>query len=134
MRSTSKKKEEFHIAGRHKTLDILSFPVFFSRSKVVLKKSNKTAREVWSTTPPRSSPLLQSMVQQVIVSPIVARPKLSKRGQSYFCSECPFSAEKWMTALDHMKKKHQFRGTLEDIPDKETCNQCGQTSLRVAQG
>ena len=39
-----------------------------------------------------------------------------------------------MTALDHMKKKHQFRGTLEDILDKETCNECGQTSLRVAQG
>ena len=50
------------------------------------------------------------------------------------CSECPYSGEKLMTALDHMKKKHQFKGTLEDILDKETYNQCGQTSLRVAQG
>ena len=47
------------------------------------------------------------------------------------CSECPYSGEKLMTAL---KKKHQFKGTLEDILDKETYNQCGQTSLRVAQG
>ena len=39
-----------------------------------------------------------------------------------------------MTAFDHMKKKHQFKETLEDILDKETCNLCGQTSLRVAQG
>ena len=99
-----------------------------------MKKSNKTAREVWSTTPPRSSHLLQSMAQQEIASPIVARPKLSKRGQPFFCSECPYVTEKGNTSFDHMKKKHQFRGTLEDIPDKETCNQCGQTSLRVAQG
>ena len=99
-----------------------------------MKNRNKKAREVWSTTPPRSSHLLQSMAQQEIASPIVARPKLSKRGQSFFCSECPYSTEKWMTAFDHMKKKHQFRGTLEDILDKETCNLCGQTSLRVAQG
>ena len=49
------------------------------------------------------------------------------------CSECPYSGEKLMTALDHIKKKHQFKGTLEDILDKETYNQCGQTSLRVAQ-
>ena len=49
------------------------------------------------------------------------------------CSECPYSGEKLMTALDHMKKKHQFKGTLEDILEKETYNQCGQTSLRVAQ-
>ena len=115
-------------------LDILCFPVFFSRSKDVLEKRNNKAREVWSTTPPRSSPLLQSTAQQTIASPIVARPKLSKRGQLYSCSECPYLGEKWMTALDHMKKEHQFKGTLEDILDKETCNQCGLTSLRVAQG
>ena len=108
--------------------------IFFSRSKDVLKKRINTAREVWSTSPLWSSPLLQSMAQQEITSPIVARPKLSKRGQSFFCSECPYATEKWMTGFDHMKKKHQFRGTLEDILDKETCNLWGQTSLRVAQG
>ena len=99
-----------------------------------MKKRNNTAREVWSTTPPRSSSLQQSIAPQAIASPIVARQKLSKRGQLYICSECPYTGENWMTALDHMKKKHQFKGTPNDILDKETCNQCGLTSLRVAQG
>ena len=85
---------------------------FFSRSKDVLKKRINTAREVWSTSPLWSSPLLQSIAQQAITSPIVATPKLSKRGELYMCSECPYSGEKLMTALDHIKKKHQFKGTL----------------------
>ena len=106
----------------------------FSRPKDVLKKRNKTVREEWSTKPPRSSPLIQSVAQPVIASPSVRKPKLSKEGQFFMCSECPYSAEKWMTAFDHMQKKHQFRGKVDEILDKETCNQCGQTSLQVAQG
>ena len=50
------------------------------------------------------------------------------------CSQCPFSTEKWMTAFDHIQKKHQFTGKAEEILDKETCNRCGLASLRVAQG
>ena len=133
VRSTSKTRGVAHYWKAHGTGHIKLSCIFF-RSKDVLKKRNNTAREVWSTSPLRSSPLLQSIAQQAITSPIVATPKLSKRGELYMCSECPYSGEKLMTALDHMKKKHQFKGTLEDILDKETYNQCGQTSLRVAQG
>ena len=104
----------------------------FSRPKEVLKKRNKKTREVWSTRPPRSQSLIQSVEQPAIDSP--ARPKLSKEGQLYMCSQCPFATEKWMTAFDHIQKKHQFRGKAEEILDKETCNRCGLTSLRVAQG
>ena len=75
-----------------------------------MKKRNKTVREEWSTEPPRSSPLIQSVAQPVLASPAVRKPKLSKEGQFYMCSECPYSAKKWMTAFDHMKKNINSKG------------------------
>ena len=66
---------------------------------ISLKKRNKTVREEWSTKPPRISPLIQSVAQPVIASPSVRKTNLSKEGQFYMCSECPYSAEEWMTAF-----------------------------------